>query len=50
MKIIISLAKTMKIDREAHDVRRLSTFLDETAILMDEIRELSFDDAKKLWK
>lgn len=50
MKIIISPAKTMKVDREAHDVKGLPRFLDETKFLMDEIRKLSYDDAKSLWK
>lgn len=50
MKIIISPAKTMNVDREAHDVKALPYFLNETKILMDEIKKLSFDEAKKLWK
>lgn len=50
MKIIISPAKTMNVDREVHDVKDLPAFLEETKILMDEIKKLSFDEAKSLWK
>ena len=50
MKIIISPAKTMNVDRESHEVRGLPRFFDETKLLMDEIRKLSFDEAKALWK
>lgn len=49
MKIIISPAKTMGVDREAHEVTDLPRFLNETRLLMDEIRSLSFDEAKRLW-
>ena len=50
MKIIISPAKTMNVERDIHDIRFLPYFLDETKILMDEIRKLSFDESKALWK
>lgn len=50
MKIIISPAKTMVVDREAHDVNGLPPFLEETKLLMEEIKKLSFDEAKSLWK
>lgn len=50
MKIIISPAKTMNVERDIHDIRSLPYFLDETKILMDEIRKLSFDESKALWK
>ena len=46
MKIIISPAKTMNVERDIHDIRSLPYFLDETKILMDEIRKLSFDESK----
>ncbi|MFR6258257.1 MAG: peroxide stress protein YaaA [Anaerovoracaceae bacterium] len=49
MKIIISPAKTMNVEREAHDVKGLTRFLDETKLFIDEIKKLSFDDAKRLW-
>ena len=45
MKIIISPAKTMNVDRESHEVRGLPRFFDVTKLLMDEIRKLSFDEA-----
>lgn len=50
MKIIISPAKTMNTDRESGDVKGLPRFLNETEILMNEIRKLSFIEAKSLWK
>lgn len=50
MKIIISPAKTMNVDREIHDIKDLPPFLEETKILMSEIQKLSFDEAKSLWK
>lgn len=50
MKIIISPAKTMNVDRESHDVEGLPRFLNETRILMEEIKKLSLDEAKALWK
>lgn len=50
MKIIISPAKTMRVDREAYEVKGLPRFLEETRILMEAIKKLSFDEAKRLWK
>ena len=43
MKIIISPAKTMRVDREAYEVKGLPRFLEETRILMEAIKKLSFD-------
>ena len=50
MKIIISPAKTMCVDREAYEVKGLPRFLEETRTLMEAIKKLSFDEAKRLWK
>lgn len=50
MKIIISPAKAMNVDWESYEVKRLPLFLDKTKILMNEIKKLSFDEAKALWK
>ena len=40
----------MKIDRETYEVKSQPNFLDEAKILMKEIKKLSFDNAKSLWK
>lgn len=50
MKIIISPAKKMNVDRDSLAVKGMPCFLAETKILMREIRKLSFEEAKVLWK
>ena len=40
----------MRVDREAYEVKGLPRFLEETRILMEAIKKLSFDEAKRLWK
>lgn len=50
MRIIISPAKKMNVDRDSLAVKGMPCFLAETKILMREIRKLSLEEAKALWK
>ena len=50
MKIIISPAKKMSVDRDSYEVMGMPCFLADTRILMREIKKLSFAEAKALWK
>lgn len=50
MKIIISPAKKMNVDRDSYEVIGMPCFLADTRILMREIKKLSFAEAKALWK
>ena len=50
MKIIISPAKKMKNDPELLQFRDYPVFLEKTEILMDWIRSLSYEEAKRVWK
>lgn len=50
MKIIISPAKKMNVDRDSFEVKGMPCFLEETKFLMNEIKKLSYAEAKKLWK
>lgn len=50
MKIIISPAKKMNINPDDFPIRKLPVFLKETERLCREIRRLSYEEAKKLWK
>lgn len=50
MRIIISPAKKMNVDRDSLAVKGMPCFLAETKILMQEIRKLSLEEAKALWK
>ena len=50
MKIIISPAKKMNINRDSYDVMGMPCFLADTKILMQEIKKLSLAEAKALWK
>lgn len=50
MRIIISPAKKMRVDGESFGVKELPVFLEDTKILMGEIRKLSYEEAKALWK
>lgn len=50
MKIIISPAKKMNTDTDSFDISGLPTFMEDTRILMEKIRSLSFSEARALWK
>ena len=50
MKIIISPAKKMNVDTDTYQVTGLPVFLEDTKLLMDEIKSLTFAQAKELWK
>lgn len=50
MKIIISPAKKMNVDRDSYEVMGMPCFLADTRLLMREIKKLSFAEAKALWK
>ena len=49
MKIIISPAKKMNVDTDSMSTAGLPVLLDQTRILREEIKKLSYDEAKKLW-
>ena len=50
MKIIISPAKKMNIDRDSFEIKGMPCFLEDTKVLMAEIKKLSLAEAKALWK
>lgn len=50
MKIIISPAKKMNIDRDSYEIMGMPCFLEDTKVLMREIKKLSMAEAKALWK
>lgn len=49
MKIIISPAKKMNIDRESLPAEGLPAFLEDTEKIKNWIQTLSYEEAKKLW-
>ena len=49
MKIIISPAKKMNVNTDVFACPELPVFLDRTKELMEYIKKLSYEDAKKLW-
>lgn len=49
MKIIISPAKKMNVDEETLRYEALPDFLEDTEILLDWMRTLSFEESRKLW-
>ncbi len=49
MRIIISPAKRMKIDPDTLSYEELPNFLSETRVLLEQLQQLSYDEAKKLW-
>lgn len=49
MKIIISPAKKMQVDNDILEVRELPVFLEKAEFLMNYLRSLSYEEAKKLW-
>ena len=50
MKIIISPAKKMNTDTDTLECRSMPVFLDESAELLRWMRQLTFAQAKELWK
>lgn len=50
MKMIISPAKKMNADTDTLPWRDLPIFLPQTAILLDKLKNMSYDQLKKLWK
>ncbi len=50
MRIIISPAKKMRVDRDNSPVEALPLFLEETGKLMTALRSLSDEELQKLWK
>lgn len=50
MKIIISPAKKMNVDTDTLQCRSVPVFLDETSELLEWMRDLTFAEAKELWK
>lgn len=50
MKIIISPAKKMNIDTDSFPCHGLPPFLDRTRQLLEQLRGMSFEELKKLWK
>lgn len=49
MRIIISPAKKMNVNRDSFEVKTLPCFLQDTKVLMEEIKKLSLTGAKALW-
>lgn len=49
MRIIISPAKQMKVDTDTFTCEELPVFADKTEVLKDIIREMSYEEKKKLW-
>lgn len=50
MKIIISPAKKMNINTDIFPIAGMPQFLEDTHVLCDRIRELSYEQAKTLWQ
>ena len=50
MKIIISPAKKMNIDNDSLVHQNLPVFLNQTELLCQRLKEMSYDDLKALWK
>ena len=49
MRIIISPAKQMKVDTDTFICEELPVFTDKAEVLKDIIREMSYEEKKKLW-
>lgn len=49
MRIIISPAKKMKIDPDTLSYEELPSFIKESEVLLNELKKLSYEEAKKLW-
>lgn len=50
MQIIISPAKKMQVDTDSFPVEGLPQLLPQTEILLERLRELSYEELKDLWK
>ena len=50
MRIIISPAKKMNVERDVFEVKGMPCFLEDTKVLMQEVKKLSLAEAKALWK
>lgn len=50
MRIIISPAKKMNINKDSFSHRNVPEFLPQTERLLDRLREMSYEELKKLWK
>ena len=50
MNIIISPAKKMNINTDDLTHRDLPEFMPQTEMILDKLREMSYDELKKLWK
>lgn len=50
IKIIISPAKTMKIDNDDFSPRQMPAFIEEAQILTDYLQTLNYEELKSLWK
>lgn len=50
IKIIISPAKTMKIDNDGLIHRQMPRFLEETQLLLDYLKSLNYNELKSIWK
>ena len=50
MRIIISPAKKMKVDTDSFPYRDLPVFLSNTEEICGELRSMSYEELKKLWK
>ena len=49
MRIIISPAKRMKIDPDTLPYEELPSFMKETQVLLEQLKQLSYEEARKLW-
>jgi uncharacterized protein len=49
MRIIISPAKRMKIDPDTLSYEELPCFMSDTQVLLEQLKQLSYEEAKKLW-
>lgn len=50
MKIIIAPAKKMKIDSDSFEVRGAPVYLSQTEKILSVLKEMSYEELKKLWK
>lgn len=50
IKVIVSPAKTMNIDNDDFVHRQMPIFIEETQILLDYLKTLSYEELKKIWK
>jgi len=50
MRIIISPAKKMRVDTDSLPWKDLPGFLPDTEILLRQLKKMSPEDLKKLWK